>query len=281
MDALGRENVVGVSMPSRYSSEGSVADSKALAERLGMELWVVPIEPAHAAFLDMLEPHFRGVAPNLAEENVQARIRGNLLMTMANKFGWLVLTTGNKSETAMGYATLYGDMAGGFAVIKDVPKTLVYDLSRWRNEHGNPRDVIPQAVLEKPPSAELKPDQKDQDTLPPYEVLDPIVKAYVEDDLGLQEIVDMGFDREMVRGNHHGHRPQRIQAETGPAGHQDHAQGLRQGPPPAHREPVQAVVGSLPSSYSPTSTIISISMQMPLGRPPIPTAERAWAPRSP
>ena len=200
VDALGRENVVGVSMPSRYSSEGSVADSKALAERLGMELWVVPIEPAHAAFLDMLEPHFRGVAPNLAEENVQARIRGNLLMTMANKFGWLVLTTGNKSETAMGYATLYGDMAGGFAVIKDVPKTLVYDLSRWRNEHGDPRDVIPQAVLEKPPSAELKPDQKDQDTLPPYEVLDPIVKAYVEDDLGLQEIVDMGFDREMVKG---------------------------------------------------------------------------------
>ncbi len=200
VDALGRENVVGVSMPSRYSSEGSVADSKALADRLGMELWVVPIEPAHAAFLDMLEPHFQGVAPNLAEENVQARIRGNLLMTMANKFGWLVLTTGNKSETAMGYATLYGDMAGGFAVIKDVPKTLVYDLSRWRNKHGDPRDVIPQAVLEKPPSAELKPDQRDQDTLPPYEVLDPIVKAYVEDDLGLQEIVDMGFDREMVRG---------------------------------------------------------------------------------
>ncbi|MCE2405397.1 MAG: NAD+ synthase [Dehalococcoidia bacterium] len=200
VDALGRENVMGVSMPSRYSSEGSVADSKVLAARLGMELWVVPIEPAHTAFLDMLEPHFRGTAPNLAEENVQARIRGNLLMTMANKFGWLVLTTGNKSETAMGYATLYGDMAGGFAVIKDVPKTLVYDLSRWRNEHGTPRDVIPQAVLEKPPSAELKPDQTDQDTLPPYELLDPIVKAYVEDDLGLQEIADMGFDRELVKG---------------------------------------------------------------------------------
>ena len=200
VDALGSENVVGVSMPSRYSSEGSVSDSRVLAGRLGMEIWVVPIEPAHAAFLDMLEPHFRGAQPNLAEENVQARIRGNLLMTMANKFGWMVLTTGNKSETAMGYATLYGDMAGGFAVIKDVPKTLVYGLSRWRNEHGNPRDVIPQAVLEKPPSAELKPGQTDQDTLPPYEVLDPIVKAYVEDDLGIREIVDLGFDRELVKG---------------------------------------------------------------------------------
>ena len=199
VDALGSENVVGVSMPSRYSSEGSVSDSKVLADRLGMEIWVVPIEPAHGAFLDMLEPHFRGTEPNLAEENVQARIRGNLLMTMANKFGWLVLTTGNKSETAMGYATLYGDMAGGFAVIKDVPKTLVYRLSRWRNEHGDPGDVIPEAVLEKPPSAELKPGQMDQDTLPPYEVLDPIVKAYAEEDRGLREIVDMGFDRELVK----------------------------------------------------------------------------------
>ena len=200
VDALGSENVTGVSMPSRYSSEGSVADSKALAQRLGMELRVAPIEPAHAAFLDMLEPHFRGTEPNLAEENVQARIRGNVLMTLANKFGWLVLTTGNKSETAMGYATLYGDMAGGFAVIKDVPKTLVYRLARWRNEHGAPRDAIPESVLRKPPSAELKPGQRDQDTLPPYELLDPIVKAYAEDDRGLQDIVDMGFDREMVRG---------------------------------------------------------------------------------
>ena len=199
VDALGSENVVGVSMPSRYSSEGSVSDSKVLADRLGMEIWVVPIEPAHGAFLDMLEPHFRGTEPNLAEENVQARIRGNLLMTMANKFGWLVLTTGNKSETAMGYATLYGDMAGGFAVIKDVPKTLVYRLSRWRNKHGDPGGVIPEAVLEKPPSAELKPGQMDQDTLPPYEVLDPIVKAYAEEDRGLREIVDMGFDRELVK----------------------------------------------------------------------------------
>ena len=199
VDALGSENVVGVTMPSRYSSEGSVSDSKVLADRLGMEMWTVPIEPAHDAFLEMLEPHFQDTEPNLAEENVQARIRGNLLMTIANKFGWLVLTTGNKSETAMGYATLYGDMAGGFAVIKDVPKTLVYRLSRWRNEHGQPGDVIPKAVLEKPPSAELKPGQLDQDTLPPYEVLDPIVKAYAEDDRSLREIVEMGFDRGLVK----------------------------------------------------------------------------------
>ena len=198
VDALGRENVLGVAMPSRYSSEGSILDSKTLAENLGIDLWVVPIEPAHAAFLDILEPHFRGTEPNIAEENTQARIRGNLLMAISNKFGWLVLTTGNKSELAMGYATLYGDMAGGFAVIKDVPKTLVYKLARWRNENGQPRGVIPQAVFDKPPSAELRPGQKDQDTLPPYEILDPIVKAYVEDDRNLSEIVAIGFDSLVV-----------------------------------------------------------------------------------
>ena len=199
VDALGSGNVVGVAMPSRYSSEGSVADTKVLAERLGIDLWEVPIEPAHEAFEEMLGPHFQGTAPNMAEENVQARIRGNILMSLSNKFGWLVLTTGNKSEMAMGYATLYGDMAGGFAVIKDVPKTLVYQLARWRNAHGSPLDVIPQAVLDKPPSAELKPDQRDQDTLPPYEVLDAVVKAYVEEDRSFREIVDMGFDPEVVK----------------------------------------------------------------------------------
>ena len=198
VDALGRDNVLGVAMPSRYSSEGSIVDSKVLAENLGIDLWVAPLEPAHEAFLEMLEPHFRGTEPNIAEENIQARIRGNILMAISNKYGWLVLTTGNKSELAMGYATLYGDMAGGFAVIKDVPKTLVYKLARWRNDHGHPRNVIPQAVLDKPPSAELKPDQTDQDTLPPYEVLDSIVKAYVEDDRSFQEIVAMGFDPQVV-----------------------------------------------------------------------------------
>ena len=199
VDALGKDNVVGVSMPSRYSSEGSVADSRVLADNLGIELWVVPIEAPHSAFLDTLEPYFNGTQPGTAEENLQARIRGNLLMTMSNKFGWLVLTTGNKSEMAMGYATLYGDMAGGFAVIKDVPKTLVYKLARWRNQHGHAGEVIPQAALNKPPSAELRPDQKDQDTLPPYEVLDPVVKAYVEEDRSYQEIVDMGFDPQVVK----------------------------------------------------------------------------------
>ena len=199
VDALGPDNVVGISMPSRHSSEGSITDSKELADQLGMALWVVPIEPAHEAFAEMLEPHFRDTAPNVAEENVQARIRGNILMTVSNKFGWIVLTTGNKSEMAMGYATLYGDMAGGFAVLKDVPKTLVYELCEWRNWNWEPRPVIPQAIIDKPPSAELKDDQLDQDTLPPYEVLDPVVKAYVEDEYGYQDMVDMGFDPQVVR----------------------------------------------------------------------------------
>ena len=198
-DALGKGNVVGVAMPSRYSSEGSISDTKVLAENLGIELWEVPIEPAHGAFQDILEPHYRGTEPNIAEENVQARIRGNVLMSLSNKFGWLVLTTGNKSEMAMGYATLYGDMAGGFAVIKDVPKTLVYGLAGWRNADGIPQNPIPQAIIDKPPSAELKPDQKDQDTLPAYEVLDPIVKAYVEEDRSFQEMLDLGFDSRVVR----------------------------------------------------------------------------------
>ena len=176
-DALGSENVLGITMPSRYSSTGSVDDSRQLAENLGIEIWEVPIEPAHRAFADMLEPRFRDAPPNVAEENVQARIRGNVLMTISNKYGWIVLTTGNKSEMAMGYATLYGDMAGGFAVLKDVPKTTVYELSRWRNRNGagfgTADDVIPHVIIDKPPSAELKADQLDQDTLPPYELLEP------------------------------------------------------------------------------------------------------------
>ena len=199
VDALGPENLVGVAMPSRYSSEGSISDTKELAGNLGIDLWVVPIEPAHLAFSDMLEERFRGAKPNVAEENVQARIRGNILMTISNKFGWIVLTTGNKSEMAMGYATLYGDMAGGFAVVKDVPKTLVYQLCQWRNQHGDPHPVIPQAIINKPPSAELKEDQLDQDTLPPYEVLDPVIKAYVEEDWSYQDMVDVGFDPEVVQ----------------------------------------------------------------------------------
>ena len=198
VDALGHKNVVGVAMPSRYSSEGSTSDAKELADNLGIELWTVPIEPAHIAFADMLEPHFRDTEANVAEENVQARIRGNVLMTISNKFGWIVLTTGNKSEMAMGYATLYGDMAGGFAVLKDVTKTLVYRLCEWRNKHGDPKHPIPQATINKPPSAELKADQLDQDTLPAYDALDPVVKAYVEQDSSYEEMVAMGFDPKIV-----------------------------------------------------------------------------------
>ncbi len=198
VDALGPENVTGVSMPSRYSSDHSRSDAHALAENLGIELLTIPIEPAHAAMLEMLEEPFAGSEPGLAEENLQSRQRGNVLMSLANKFGALVLTTGNKSEMATGYATLYGDMAGGFAVLKDVPKTLTYAIARWRNASAG-RPLIPQAVLDKPPSAELRPDQFDADSLPPYDILDPILEAYVEGDRSGPEIVAMGFDEATVR----------------------------------------------------------------------------------
>jgi NAD+ synthase (glutamine-hydrolysing) len=193
VDAIGAGNVHGLSMPSRYSSEGSIKDAKELAENLGIEMRIIPIEPAHAAFEEMLSPVFEGTEPGVAEENVQSRIRANVVLALSNKFGWLVLTTGNKSEMATGYATLAGDLVGGFAVLKDVPKTLVYKLCRWRNEQDR-RSVIPEAVLTKPPSAELKPDQLDQDSLPPYEVLDGILEQYVENDRSVREIADMGYD---------------------------------------------------------------------------------------
>ena len=190
--ALGAERVHGVSMPSRYSSQGSSDDARALAERLGIDYRVVPIERAHAAFLDMLAPSFDGLAPDLTEENIQSRIRGVVLMALSNKLGWLVLTTGNKSELAVGYSTLYGDTAGGFAVIKDVLKTDVYRLARRCA-------AIPDAVLTKPPSAELRPDQRDDQSLPPYDVLDPILAAYVEDDRTAAELEEAGFDPALVR----------------------------------------------------------------------------------
>jgi NAD+ synthase (glutamine-hydrolysing) len=196
VDALGPAHVTGVSLPSRYSSEGSMADAQDLAERLGIRLLTMPIEDVHQAALDTLGREFAGTAPGTAEENVQSRLRGMLVMALSNKFGSLVLTTGNKSEYACGYATLYGDMVGGFAVIKDVPKTLVYRLSRHRNTLG---EVIPQATIDKPPSAELRPDQLDTDSLPPYEVLDPIIEAYVEDDASLEAIVAHGFEEATVR----------------------------------------------------------------------------------
>lgn len=194
-DALGKENVTGVFMATRYSSEQSEKDARAIASNLGIEFTSMSIDHIYKVYLMALEPFFAGRARDITEENLQARIRGNILMALSNKFGWLVLTTGNKSEMSTGYATLYGDMAGGLAVIKDVPKTLVYKLARYRN--GSKR-VIPESVFKKEPTAELRHNQKDRDTLPPYDVLDPIVKAYVEDDRSPGEISSLGFDRNTV-----------------------------------------------------------------------------------
>ncbi len=192
-DALGPEAVVTVTMPSPYSSEETQTDARRVAEALGIEFSALPISDLFALYLETLQPLWPDRPPDIAEENVQARIRGNLIMALSNKFGWLVLTTGNKSELAVGYCTLYGDMAGGFAVIKDVPKTLVFELARWRNGQGA-EPVFPASLLDRPPSAELRPDQKDSDSLPPYETLDPILEAYVEKDMGLDEMVANGFD---------------------------------------------------------------------------------------
>ncbi len=196
VDALGRENVTGVLMPSRYTSRESVEDALELSENLGIKTITISIEGIFDAYLRSLSEVFKQEKPDVTEENIQARIRGNILMALSNKFGSLVLTTGNKSEMSVGYATLYGDMAGGFAVLKDVFKTRVYRLALYRNSLS---PVIPQRVLEKPPSAELRPNQKDQDTLPPYEVLDPILKSYVEDDVPYEGILNLGFDEKTVR----------------------------------------------------------------------------------
>jgi NAD+ synthase (glutamine-hydrolysing) len=197
-DALGPEHVHGVSMPSRYSSEGSRTDADLLAAALGIDFRTIAIEDAFAAFLGLLAPSFGDRPQDLAEENLQSRIRGMLLMALSNKFGWMVLTTGNKSEMAVGYSTLYGDTAGGFAVIKDVFKLQVYELSRYVNARAG-REVVPADVLTKPPSAELRPDQRDDQSLPPYEVLDPILEAYVEEDGTAGELVAAGFDEAVVR----------------------------------------------------------------------------------
>ncbi len=195
--ALGPENVIGVTMPSRYSSGGSVSDSRQLADNLGVVLEEIPIEPIFSSVLETLDPVFKGLEENVTEENIQARIRGLLLMALSNKFNALLLTTGNKSELAVGYCTLYGDMSGGLAVISDVPKTLVYRVSEWLNRDA---EVIPGAIIEKPPSAELRPDQKDTDSLPSYDVLDAILEAYVEEGRGLRELVELGFEEETVAG---------------------------------------------------------------------------------
>ena len=196
-DALGADHVHGVLMPSRYSSDHSVADAEALCRNLGIDHRVIPVEPGHQAFLNMLAPSFDGLDPDLAEENVQSRIRGTLLMALSNKFGWLILTTGNKSESAVGYSTLYGDTAGAYAVIKDLWKLQVYAFARYRNQRAG-RDLIPENVLVKPPSAELRPDQRDDQSLPPYDVLDPLLEAYVEGDLTPADLCGRGYDPELV-----------------------------------------------------------------------------------
>ena len=195
VDALGAENVHGVAMPSRYSSPGSLSDAEALARNLGIDYRVLPIEEPFSAVLEVLAPSFGEMMPDTTEENVQARVRGTLLMGLSNKFGWIVLATGNKSELSVGYSTLYGDMVGGFAPIRDLYKTHVYELARWRNRAG---EVIPFASIEKPPSAELRHDQLDSDSLPEYEVLDRVLQAYVEDDRSVDEIVADGIPREVV-----------------------------------------------------------------------------------
>jgi NAD+ synthase (glutamine-hydrolysing) len=197
VDALGADRVSVVVMPSPNSSEDTQADARTIAANLGVELIEIPITPAMGAYDGLLAPVFEGTEPGLAEENIQARIRGNLVMALSNKFGWLVLTTGNKSELSVGYATLYGDMAGGFAVIKDVFKTLVYRLAAWRNERAG-RELVPATVLERSPSAELRPDQRDDDSLPPYDLLDRILEAYVERDVGIEEMVAQGLPEDVV-----------------------------------------------------------------------------------
>ena len=198
VDAIGAEHVHGVSMPSRYSSDHSRSDAALLAENLGIEFRTIAIEPAHAAELEMLAPSFEGRDADLTEENLQSRIRGLTLMALSNKFGWIVLSTGNKSEVAVGYATLYGDTIGGYSVLKDVYKTRVYDLCRWRNTQGS-APVIPVGVIDKPPSAELRPDQRDDQSLPPYDVLDPILEGYIEHDRTVAELIARGHDEATVR----------------------------------------------------------------------------------
>jgi NAD+ synthetase len=193
---LGAENVTGVSIPSPYSSRGSIDDARALARNLGIKFLEIPITDAFSVFKSQFKEIFKGLPENETEENIQPRLRAMTLMALSNKFGHLVLGTGNKSELAVGYCTLYGDMAGGLAVISDVPKAMVYELARWINRK---REVIPRSTIEKAPSAELKPNQKDQDTLPPYEILDQILQLYVEENLSARDIITRGFDEETVR----------------------------------------------------------------------------------
>jgi len=199
VDALGPQNVLGVSMPSPYSSQGSIDDALALAENLGIKCLQIPIANAFAAFKAQFREIFAGLPEDTTEENMQSRLRGMILMSLSNKFGHILLTTGNKSELAVGYCTIYGDMAGGLAVISDVPKTMVYQLARWINSGDKRGETIPASTIEKPPSAELKPGQTDQDSLPPYDVLDEILRLYVEENMGARDIIAHGFEEKTVR----------------------------------------------------------------------------------
>jgi NAD+ synthase (glutamine-hydrolysing) len=197
-DALGRGNVLAISMPSRYSSAGTQKDAELIAGNLGIKFRKIPIDSIFGSYLDTLSMHFKGSEPNIAEENIQARIRGNILMAFSNKFGYLVINTGNKSETSAGYCTLYGDMAGGFSVIKDAPKKLVYELAEYRNKREG-KEIIPKSVFKRAPTAELRPNQKDQDTLPPYDFLDRIIDLYVEKNKGFEDIVKELGRRDVVK----------------------------------------------------------------------------------
>jgi NAD+ synthase (glutamine-hydrolysing) len=197
VEALGKDQVIGISMPSRFSSAGTQSDAKQIAKNLGIKFLEIPIEPVFVSFNEVLQPHFGGLPFNIAEENLQARIRGTILMAFSNKFGWLVLTTGNKSEIAVGYCTLYGDMSGGFAVIKDVPKTKVYEIAELINAQGG--EVIPKSIIERAPTAELRENQCDQDSLPPYPVLDQLLKAYVEEHRSVGNLAKLNSDKELIQ----------------------------------------------------------------------------------
>ena len=236
--ALGADRVHGVSMPSRFSSEGTRTDARRLAESLGIDFREIPIEPMVEAFGTGLAPSFAGRAPDLTEENVQARVRGTLLMALSNKFGWLVIATGNKSELSVGYSTLYGDLAGGFALLKDVYKTDVFRLSRRLNERAG-RELIPEsASSSRAPSAELRDDQRDEDSLPPYAKLDPVLEAYVELDRSRDELSEDGFEPRGRRARDRDDRPRRVQAPPGPAGREAPPEGVRPRPADADHEPL-------------------------------------------
>ncbi len=241
-DALGPEHVHGVSMPSRYSSDHSQSDAELLAANLGVDYRTIPIEPSFQAYLDMLAPSFEGREPGLTYENIQSRCRGQTLMALSNEFGWMVLTTGNKSEMAVGYFTIYGDSVGGYGVIKDVLKTRVYDLCRYVNSTAG-REIVPEGVITKPPSAELRPDQRDDQSLPPYEVLDPILELYIEHDRTAGEIVELGHDEAVVRRITRLVDIAEYKRRQCPPGVRVSTQGVRQGPPAADHQRLPRLSG--------------------------------------